>query len=98
MTTTEPLGAGGRIPLDRRLGLAALVNAAALLVHLFVVVLGGLWLVATMNAKVDTLNASLTALKSDVTTALTQLRADLSAATDRLDRRVDSLRDRPVPR
>jgi hypothetical protein len=94
MTTTDPLAGDGRPTPARRVDLGVLINAGALLVHLLVLVFGGLWLVAMMNAKVDSLNASLTALKSDVTTALAQFRADLSASTDRLDHRVDSLRDR----
>jgi hypothetical protein len=82
----------------RTINLGALINAAALMVHLLVLVIGGVWVVAMLEAKVDALNSGLAAFKTDVSQQLTQLRADLSVDTARLDGRVDSLRDRPALR
>lgn len=98
MSAIDPLAGAARISLDRRINLGALINAAALMVHLVVLIAGGVWVVAMLEAKVDALNAELVAFKADVNLQLTQLRADLSADTRRLDGRVDSLRDHPALR
>ncbi len=93
MAALDPASGPGKISLDRRINLGALINVAALLLHLFVLVAGGLWMVAVMDAKVDGLTSGLASFKADVTTQLNALRSDLSANTSRLDSRVDNLRD-----
>jgi hypothetical protein len=98
MAAIDPVAGASRVSIDRRITLGALINAAALMLHLLVLVLGGVWVAALLEAKVDSLNNGLVAFKADVSQQLSQLRADLSADTRRLDGRVDNLRDRPILR
>lgn len=98
MSAIDPLAGAAKISIDRRINLGALINAAALMVHLMVLVAGGVWVVAMLEAKVDALNLGLAAFKADVNQQLTELRVDLRADTQRLDGRVDSLRDHPALR
>lgn len=69
------------------------INALASVATLVAVIAGGIWVVAVASAKVDALQNSLTLFESQVITQIGQLRTDLASNTERLDQRVDRLRD-----
>lgn len=61
--------------------------------QILVIVIGGLWAVAQMNAQISSLRDQLVGFKSDMSANLAALRSDLSGNTSRLDSRIDTLRD-----
>jgi hypothetical protein len=83
-----PNGSGtGRVLLDRRISVGSLIQ-------LVVMVLGGLWIVAQLQADVTAEREQLGALRGELASQMAQLRSDLNATVTRLDGRMDMLRDR----
>lgn len=90
MAANDLPNGGGRIVVDKRLTLGDVLQ-------LITIIAGGLFALATLNAQVATLKDQLGSFKSDLILQITQLRTDLSGNTERLDQRIDNLRDSRSP-
>ena len=87
MTAGEPANGGnGRLLLDRRITVGSIIQ-------LVVMVLGGLWILAQLQADVAAEREQLGALRGELASQMAQLRTDLSGTVARLDGRMDMLRD-----
>jgi hypothetical protein len=88
MTVGEPANGGGngRLLLDRRISIGSIIQ-------LVVMVLGGLWILAQLQADVAAEREQLGALRGELASQMAQLRTDLSGTVARLDGRMDMLRD-----
>jgi hypothetical protein len=87
----EPPANGGsfRISIDRSISLGSIIQ-------LVLMIAGGMWMFAQLEASVAAEQEQISALRSDLGNAAGQLRTEFNATITRLDARMDGLRDRQI--